>query len=89
MHLRARARKRGRTSKIDFAGRSASRSDGARDDRIERDLHGSRKNACCYHLECGLNDIEVGEILGMSPETVRPTGNARADDRQRCVGPLS
>lgn len=42
-------------------------------------FHGLRKNACCYQLECGLNDSEVGEILGMSPEIVRHYGKrARA-----------
>lgn len=37
-------------------------------------FHGLRKNACCYLLEQGLNDSEVGEILGMSPEIVRHYG---------------
>ncbi|WP_294353377.1 tyrosine-type recombinase/integrase [uncultured Sphingomonas sp.] len=37
-------------------------------------FHGLRKNACCYLLENGLNDSEVGEILGMSPEMVRHYG---------------
>lgn len=42
-------------------------------------FHGLRKNACCYLLECGLNDTEVGEILGMSPDMVRHYGKrARA-----------
>jgi integrase len=42
-------------------------------------FHGLRKNACCYLLERGLNDNEVGEILGMSPEMVRHYGKrARA-----------
>lgn len=42
-------------------------------------FHGLRKNACCYLLEAGLNDSEVGEILGMSPEMVRHYGKrARA-----------
>lgn len=42
-------------------------------------FHGLRKNACCYQLECGLNDLEVGEILGMLPEIVRHYGKrARA-----------
>lgn len=42
-------------------------------------FHGLRKNSCCYLLECGLNDSEVGEILGMSPEMVRHYGKrARA-----------
>ena len=42
-------------------------------------FHGLRKNACCYLLECGLNDSEAGEILGMSPEMVRHYGKrARA-----------
>jgi hypothetical protein len=47
------------------------------------DRHGQlprlRKNACCYLLKLGLNDSEVGSILGMSPEMVRPYGKrARA-----------
>lgn len=37
-------------------------------------FHGLRKNACCYLLETGLNDSEVGSILGMSPEIVRHYG---------------
>lgn len=37
-------------------------------------FHGLRKNACCYLLELGLSDGEVGAILGMSPETVRHYG---------------
>lgn len=37
-------------------------------------FHGLRKNACCYLLERGLNDSEVGEMLGMSPEMVRHYG---------------
>lgn len=42
-------------------------------------FHGLRKNACCYLLEQGLNDSEVGEILGMSPDMVRHYGKrARA-----------
>ena len=42
-------------------------------------FHGLRKNACCYLLETGLNDSEVGSILGMSPEIVRHYGKrARA-----------
>jgi integrase len=42
-------------------------------------FHDLRKNACCYLLERGLNDSEVGEILGMSPEMVRHYGKrARA-----------
>ncbi len=42
-------------------------------------FHGLRKNACCYLLERGLNDSEVGEVLGMSPEMVRHYGKrARA-----------
>ncbi|PTW47371.1 hypothetical protein C8J25_10386 [Sphingomonas faeni] len=49
-------------------------------DRIAREMiredasfsfHGLRKNACCYLVECGINDSEIGEILGMSPEMVR------------------
>ena len=42
-------------------------------------LHGLRKNACCYLLELGISDTEVGAILGMSPEMVRHYGKrARA-----------
>ena len=42
-------------------------------------FHGLRKNSCCYLLERGINDSEVGEILGMSPEMVRHYGKrARA-----------
>lgn len=42
-------------------------------------FHRLRKNACCYLLECGLDDSEVGEILGMSPQMVRHYGKrARA-----------
>jgi integrase len=42
-------------------------------------FHGLRKNACCYLLEQGVNDSEVGEILGMSAEMVRHYGKrARA-----------
>lgn len=37
-------------------------------------FHGLRKNACCYLLELGLSDTEVGAILGMSPEMVRHYG---------------
>ncbi len=37
-------------------------------------FHGLRKNTCCYQLELGLNDSEVGGILGMSPEMVRHYG---------------
>lgn len=37
-------------------------------------FHGLRKNACCYLLELGLNDSQVGSILGMSPEMVRHYG---------------
>ncbi|CAM3239846.1 hypothetical protein [Sphingomonas zeae] len=37
-------------------------------------FHGLRKNACCYLLELGLSDTEVGAILGMTPETVRHYG---------------
>lgn len=41
--------------------------------------HGLRKNACCYLLETGLSDTDVGAILGMTPETVRHYGKrARA-----------
>jgi integrase len=42
-------------------------------------FHGLRKNACCYLLELGLSDTQVGAILGMTPETVRHYGKrARA-----------
>lgn len=34
-------------------------------------FHGLRKNAACYLKELGLNDAEIGSILGMTPETVR------------------
>lgn len=37
-------------------------------------FHGLRKNACCYLLELGLNDREVGFMLGMSPDMVRHYG---------------
>lgn len=37
-------------------------------------FHGLRKNACCYLLELGLSDTEVGAMLGMSPEMVRHYG---------------
>ena len=41
--------------------------------------HGLRKNACCYLLETGMSDTDVGAILGMTPETVRHYGKrARA-----------
>lgn len=42
-------------------------------------FHGLRKNACCYLLELGLSDTEVGSMLGMSPKMVRHYGKrARA-----------
>lgn len=42
-------------------------------------FHGLRKNACCYLLETGLNDSQVGSLLGMSAEMVRHYGKrARA-----------
>lgn len=42
-------------------------------------FHGLRKNACCYLLELGLTDSDVGLILGMSADTVRHYGKrARA-----------
>lgn len=53
------------------------------DDLVARELigedqrfsfHGLRKNACCYLLELGLSDTEVGSILGMSTEMVRHYG---------------
>lgn len=34
-------------------------------------FHGLRKNACCYLAELGLNDSEIGAIVGMTPQTVR------------------
>lgn len=34
-------------------------------------FHGLRKNAACYLVEAGLNDSEVGSIVGMTPQTVR------------------
>lgn len=37
-------------------------------------FHGLRKNACCYLLEAGLPDTDVGSLLGMSTETVRHYG---------------
>jgi hypothetical protein len=37
-------------------------------------FHGLRKNACCYLLELGLNDNQVGAMLGMSPTMVRHYG---------------
>ena len=38
-----------------------------------------RKNACCYLLETGLNESEIGLMLGMSPSMVRHYGKrARA-----------
>jgi len=37
-------------------------------------FHGLRKNACCYLIKLGLNDSEVGQMLGMLPEMVRYEG---------------
>lgn len=37
-------------------------------------FHGLRKNACCYLLELGLSDNEVGSMLGLSPKMVRHYG---------------
>jgi integrase len=37
-------------------------------------FHGLRKNACCYLLELGLNDSQVGSMLGMSAAMVRHYG---------------
>jgi integrase len=34
-------------------------------------FHGLRKNACCYLAELGLNDSEIGAIVGMTPQIVR------------------
>ncbi|MES2494599.1 MAG: tyrosine-type recombinase/integrase [Pseudomonadota bacterium] len=42
-------------------------------------FHGLRKNACCYLLELGMNESEIGLMLGMSPQMVRHYGKrARA-----------
>lgn len=42
-------------------------------------FHGLRKNACCYLLEMGMNESEIGLMLGMSPAMVRHYGKrARA-----------
>lgn len=42
-------------------------------------FHGLRKNACCYLLEVGMNESEIGLMLGMSPDMVRHYGKrARA-----------
>jgi integrase len=42
-------------------------------------FHGLRKNACCYLAELGLNDSEIGAIVGMTPQIVRHyTKRARA-----------
>lgn len=49
------------------------------DDQLLYTFHGLRKNACCYLLELGLSDSDVGLILGMSADTVRHYGKrARA-----------
>lgn len=49
------------------------------DEATSFSFHGLRKNACCYLLELGLSDTEVGSILGMSSEMVRHYGKrARA-----------
>lgn len=37
-------------------------------------FHGLRKNACCYLLETGMSDSDVGLILGMTADTVRHYG---------------
>lgn len=37
-------------------------------------FHGLRKNACCYLLEAGNSDSDVGYTLGMTAETVRHYG---------------
>lgn len=34
-------------------------------------FHGLRKNACCYLAELGLNDSQIGSIVGMTADTVR------------------
>lgn len=48
-------------------------------DQLLYTFHGLRKNACCYLLELGLSDTDVGAILGMTTETVRHYGKrARA-----------
>lgn len=42
-------------------------------------FHGLRKNACCYLAELGLNDSEIGVVVGMTPAIVRHyTKRARA-----------
>lgn len=43
----------------------------SREQRARKAAAGRGGNACCYLIECDLNDSETGEILGMSPETVR------------------
>lgn len=49
------------------------------DNQVLYTFHGLRKNACCYLLETGMSDTDVGAILGMTPETVRHYGKrARA-----------
>jgi DNA-binding CsgD family transcriptional regulator len=49
------------------------------DEQLLYTFHGLRKNSCCYLLELGLSDTQVGAILGMTPETVRHYGKrARA-----------
>jgi len=56
-------------------------------DGVSFTFRGLRKNACCCLLERGLNDSEVGEISGLSPETVRHNGKRarRAADRVRAA----
>lgn len=34
-------------------------------------FRGLRENACCYLIEFGIVDSEIGEALGLSPEMVR------------------
>lgn len=34
-------------------------------------FHGLRKNASCYLKEIGLNDSQIGSIVGMTPATIR------------------
>jgi hypothetical protein len=34
-------------------------------------FHGLRKNICCYLLDLGLNDSQIGSMLGMSPSMMR------------------
>jgi hypothetical protein len=40
-------------------------------DQLLYTFHGLSKNACCYLIETGLNEREVGDIVGKTAETVR------------------